>query len=129
MQRDSPVGASAATAQEVVENEGVEEIVVTAQGRAQQLQDVPIAIVAVSGEALKDTRHRQSAGAPRAACPAAAEEAISTNDIGDWLNYVPTGCKRPAGALDERPATTQFSDSSPSASYQERPLNKIGHMP
>jgi iron complex outermembrane receptor protein len=53
------VGASVAHAQspapqsaEAAESEGVETIVVTAQKRAQNMQDVPISMVAVSGDAM-----------------------------------------------------------------------------
>ena len=46
--------AATATAQDQDTSGGLEEITVTAQRREQSLQDVPISIIAVSGEAIDD---------------------------------------------------------------------------
>jgi iron complex outermembrane receptor protein len=48
----SAQSSEAPQAADAVESEGVETIVVTAQKRAQNMQDVPISMVAVSGDAM-----------------------------------------------------------------------------
>ena len=44
--------ASPASQQNTIQTEGIAEIVVTAQRRVQNLQDVPVAVTAVAGELL-----------------------------------------------------------------------------
>src|SRR5688500_1959477 len=50
---ESPAGGGAAPASDEAERgAGLEEVVVTAQKRVERLQDVPVAVTAISGEAL-----------------------------------------------------------------------------
>ncbi len=53
--QDTKTDAKPAATDQTTQQEGSNEIVVTAQGRAQQLSDVPLAISAVGGEALERT--------------------------------------------------------------------------
>jgi outer membrane cobalamin receptor len=68
---------------------GLEEVIITAQKRAATLQDVPVAVTAVSGETIENNQIRDAKDLQQLVPSLSVSTAASSTNTTSYLNGVP----------------------------------------